>query len=229
MTLKRSFQLALLSFALVLPSGITTAQLAPPQLSRRTEPASPLVVPMGAIIPLEIKNTINSRTAFVGEVVYCESIFPVTQDDRMLIPAHSFVKGTVTQVIRPGKIKGKAQLGLRFDSLTLPDGTTRSIKARVFSIAGSRLDDTKGGVEPTEQSTGENLAAGGAKDAIIDATGLGGASPLSAASQGMEGLVLMLVTRGKTIILRPGTTMEISLTSPIDFSRHPSEQTTKSK
>jgi len=175
-------------------------------------------VPIGTIIPLEIKNTINSRTAYVGEAVYCETIYPVTEGDRIVIPAHSYVKGTVTDVVRPGHVKGKAQLSLRFESITLPDGMTRSVQAKVFSLAGGRLSDSKAQEESAEPPDGESLAASGAGDAVIDASGLGGPSPLSVGAEGVGGLVLMLVSRGKTIILRPGTSLEIQLTAPLALS-----------
>lgn len=190
------------------PSGATRALSSSP---------AGVVVPAGALIPLELKNTINSRTAYVGEFVYCESVYPVTDDDRMCIPAHSYVRGALTEVVRPGRLVGKAQISIRFDSITLPDGTTRPLRAQVFSIAGCRIRNAKRGEEFAEEPQGENTAAGAATDAVIDATGLGGASPLSAASEGVGGFVLMLVTRGKTIILRPGTTLEIQLTAPLEL------------
>jgi len=220
MTVPSRLALGIVAIA-ILPIDLPgRAAQAPPHLVRRTPVAAPApVVPAGAIIPLEIKNTINSKTAYEGETVYCESIYPVTDGDRLVVPAHSFVKGSVTQIVRPGRIKGKAQLALRFESLTLPDGTTRPVNATVYSIAGTRLAESKVGEESTEPASGENAVAGGAEDAVIDATGLGGVSPLTAASQGVGGVMLMLVTRGKTIILRPGTTLEIQLTAPLNFAQ----------
>jgi hypothetical protein len=212
-------QVAALGFLLLAGIRAEAAQDNPSRASRASNSdLARLVVPAGAIVPLELNNTINSRTAYIGEIVYCESIYPVTDGDRMCIPAHSYVRGTLTEVVRPGRLKGKAQLSLRFDSLTLPDGTTRPIQAKVFSIAGSRISESKTGEESAEKPEGEDVATGGATDAVIDASGLGSASPLAAASQGVGGLVLMLVTRGKTIILRPGTTLEIQLTAPLELS-----------
>ncbi len=204
---------------------IATAFASPQNTTHKTEAPKPhaaaLVVPEGAIIPLELKNTIHSHTAYIGESVYCESIFPVTADDRILIPAHSFVLGTVTDVVQPGRVKGKAQISLLFDTITLPDGTTRPIKATVYSIAGTRLGTSKAGEESAQQPEGADLARSGAGDAVIDASGLGGSSPVSALSQGVGGLVVMLVTRGKDILLRPGTTLEIQLTEPLSFAPLP--------
>lgn len=177
-------------------------------------------VPGKTLIPLELENLINSKTAYAGEAIYCRTIYPVAVNDRILIPADSYVKGEVTDVLRPGRLKGKAQLSLRFDSITLPSGLTRPLKARVFSIAGARLDESKSGEarsdeENTDQQNAQEMAVSNAKDAVVDASGLGGGSALNAASQGMGGLILMLATRGKSIIMRPGTNLEIQLTQPL--------------
>jgi hypothetical protein len=183
------------------------------------------IINSGAIIPLRINNTVNSHTAYVGEAIYAETIFPVTENDRMLIPAHSFVRGSVTDVVQPGHLVGKAQLGLRFDSLTLPDGVTRPIKCIVYSIAGARLVRAK---SEEEGETGGKVTARTAPSAeeagsVIDAGGLGGVSALSAASAGVGGLVLMLVSHNKEILLQPGTTLEIQLIAPLNLAAKPPE------
>ncbi len=180
------------------------------------------LVPAGTIIPLELKNTVNSRTTYEGQAIYCETIFPIVAGGRLLIPAGSYIRGEVTSVARPGKLTGKAQLGLRFQSIILAGGLTRSLAATLSSIGGARLEDAKKEKEAEEagDKAGQNLATQGAGDAVVDASGLGGGNPLMAASEGVGGLIVMLATRGKTIILRPGTTLEITLTAPLDLARN---------
>lgn len=181
-----------------------------------------VVVPENTIIPLELKNTITSKTAYAGENVYCETIFPVAKDDHMLIPAHSYVQGHVTEVDQPGHIIGKAQLSIRMDTIILPDGRTRPIKCSVYSLAGARLgmaneagkgDDKNGDVGNTQA-----FEAPPSDESIIDASGLAGAMSLSTVSEGVGGLVLLLVSHDKRILLRPGTTLEIRLTAPLNFA-----------
>ena len=101
------------------------------------EESSKVVVPAETTIPLELRNTINSRTAYVGQAVYCETIYPITVGNRIVIPVGSYVKGRVTEVSRPGRVKGKAQLGIRFDSITLSNGTTRPLRATLSSYGGT--------------------------------------------------------------------------------------------
>lgn len=193
----------------------------PPQAKPASAAASALVVPTGTIIPLELKSTVNSRTAYDGEAVYCVTIFPIAIADRMLIPAGSYVQGEVTQVTKPGRVIGKAQLGLRFEEVVLPTGVTRSLSASLSSIGGARLEDAKSDKEGGDEAGDKagNMAAQGAGDAVVDASGLGGGNPLMAASEGVGGLIVMLATRGKTIVLRPGTTMEITLREPLDLGK----------
>ena len=62
-------------------------------------------------IPMILNNTINTRSAYVGEAIYCESIYPITVGNHIIIPKGSSIRGTVTEVIRPGRVKGRAQLG----------------------------------------------------------------------------------------------------------------------
>lgn len=221
--MSRTGGLILLTFFLAVPilrAGPSSAKTER-KTSRLPSAHSKLIVPQGTLIPLRINNTINSRTAYSGEAVYGETTFPVTLGDRMLVPAHSYVKGFVTGVVQPGRLMGRAQLSLRFVSLTLPDGMTRPIRCIVYSLAGERLKTAKDG----DQSAGRVQAntAPSAEDtsSVIDSSGLGGVSALSAASAGVGGLVLLLTSHSKSILLRPGTTLEIQLTKPLDLAGPP--------
>ncbi len=186
---------------------------------RSNQKSSGEQAPTGTIVPLVLKNLISSKTAYLGEAIYCETIYPVVVNDKILIPAGSYVRGEVTAVEHPGKIKGKASLNIRFMELTLPSGHTLPLSATVYSIAGARLQESKAEAKSdavsADQAPGTDLAVGGAQDAVIDASGLGSGSAITAASQGVGGLIVMLATRGKTIIMKPGTNFELRLTQPL--------------
>jgi hypothetical protein len=189
-------------------------------------PESSEVVPAGATIPLELKNTVNSRTAYVEQRIYAETIFPVVVNERVMIPVHSYVRGEITEVIRPGRVAGKAQLGLRCNEIVLPDGTTRHMSARVTELAGSRIEQATGtdaaGDEGDSVSQDDSALVDASKlnqqSVIVDAGGVLDPS-LTGAAEGVGGLVMTLATRGRTIILRPGTTFELQLTQPLDLGR----------
>src|SRR4051812_23311373 len=91
------------------------------------------VVP-GTKIPLSLINTVSTKHSAQGDRVYLETAFPVLADGRIVIPVGSYVAGTVTQIKKPGRMKGRGELSVRFDSLTLPNGVPRDFRARLGGV-----------------------------------------------------------------------------------------------
>jgi hypothetical protein len=107
-------------------------------------------VELGIKIPLSLMNTVSSKQAAEGDRVYLETMYPVLVNGRIVVPPGSYVSGTVTRVNRPGRVRGKGELYLRFDSMTLPNGVTRDFTARVGGMeAGNsnQLDRKEGNIK----------------------------------------------------------------------------------
>lgn len=221
--------LLVLTALLFLPGGARgedQEEAAPPPATQEKPATDEIVVPARTLIPLALKNTINSRTAFVGQAVYCETIYPITVGNRIVIPVGSYVKGSVTQVKRPGRVKGRAEMGLRFESLTLPNGTTRWLRATLSSYAGNadhgfRRDEGRVEGEATKSEDAETIARRGTHGAIIGAVAGRSAkgAGIGAAAGGVGGLIQVLATRGKDIVLMPGTNLELELSVPLTFEK----------
>jgi len=188
------------------------------------------VVSADTTIPLILENTINTRSAYVGQAIYCESVFPITVGNHIVIPKGSSIRGTVTQVVRPGRVKGRAQLGLRFDELILPNGTTRHLRATLsgFGTEGNdKFKPTEGKVEggggkgkdagtvarTTIPGAEIGTIVGAAKGAPLEGLGIGSAAGAA------TGLVWILASRGKELVLPHGTSLELQLTQPVTFDR----------
>jgi len=92
-------------------AGLLSAQEAAPQPSDFT-------VQTGTKVPLSLINSISTKHSAEGDRVYLETVFPVLVNGRIVVPVGSYVAGTVTKVKRPGRVRGKAELFIRFDSLT---------------------------------------------------------------------------------------------------------------
>src|SRR3954451_16375196 len=99
------------------------------------------VVDTGTRIPLSLINSITTKHAAEGDRIYLETVFPILVDSKIVIPPGSYVAGTVTQVKRPGRLKGRGEIYLRFDSLTLPNGVTRDLRARVGQLHGRATEE----------------------------------------------------------------------------------------
>src|SRR4029079_10982183 len=89
------------------------------------------LIEAGTKVPLALINSVSTKHSAEGDRVYLETVFPIVTNGRIVIPPGSYVAGTVTEVKRPGRVKGRGELFLRFDSLTLPNGITRDFRARI--------------------------------------------------------------------------------------------------
>src|SRR5437588_1671379 len=103
--------------------------------------AGEYVVDSGTKVPLALINSISTKHSAEGDRVYLETVFPIMSNGRIVIPPGSYVAGTVTEVKRPGRVKGRGELFLRFDSLTLPNGVTRDFRARIGTMDGRASED----------------------------------------------------------------------------------------
>ena len=187
------------------------------------------VVQSGTRVPLSMINSISTKNAAEGDRVYLETVFPILADGRIVIPPGSYVAGTVTSVKRPGRVKGRGEIFVRFDSLTLPNGVTRDFRARIGSLDGRaseeldreegkiRSDGNKGG---DARTVGEAAAVGASAGTIGGAVGGNTAmgAGIGAAAGATAGLVGVLLTRGPEAVLARGTTLEMVLDRNLTFS-----------
>src|SRR5687767_1497877 len=132
-------------------------------------------VTSGTRVPLSLINSVSTKHAAEGDRVYLETVFPILVDGRIVIPPGSYVAGTVTQVKRPGRVKGRGELYVRFDSLTLPNGVTRDFRARVGGLDGrasEELDKEEGKIKSEGNKAGDaqrvgEVAAAGASIGVL--------------------------------------------------------------
>src|SRR5262249_49102092 len=88
----------------------------------------------GTKVPLSLLNSVSTKHSAEGDRIYLETLFPILVNGRIVIPPGSYVAGTVTSVKRPGRLKGRGEIYVRFDSLTLPNGVTRDFRARMSAM-----------------------------------------------------------------------------------------------
>src|SRR5258708_15144753 len=187
-----------------LVTGVQTCAL---PISLCAQDAKVFQVEPGTHIPLSLINSVSTKNSAPGDRVYLETVFPILVDGKIVIPPGSYVAGTITEVQRPGKVKGRGEFHLRFDSLTLPNGTTRDFRARVSGLDGRASEelDRKEGTIRSEgnkagdaRTVGETTAAGASVGALAGslsgATGMG--AGIGAAAGAAAGLMGVLLTRG---------------------------------
>jgi type IV secretion system protein VirB10 len=206
---------------------------------QETSPAGSYTVDAGTRILLNMINSVSTKTAAVGDRIYLETAFPVLSNGKVVIPQGSWVQGTVTQVKRPGRIKGRGELYVRFDSLTLPNGVTRDFRGRIGAMDGRSTEDVdreegkikaqgnkKGDATTIAQTAGAGAGVGTIAGAATGHYGMG--AGIGGAAGAAAGLVGVLLSRGPDATLTQGTTMEMVLDrtlsfqdSEVDFSHAP--------
>src|SRR5580765_6273388 len=75
------------------------------------------VIPAGTILRVRLDNGVGSDLSRVEDTVRGHLASPIVIDGRRIVPADSIVTGSVTQAARSGKVKGRARLGMRFQTL----------------------------------------------------------------------------------------------------------------
>jgi type IV secretion system protein VirB10 len=192
-------------------------------------PDQPYVVAGGTTVPLSLINTISTKHSAVGDRVYLETAFPVVVNGKIVIPVGSYVAGTVSGVKRPGRIKGRGELFVRFDSLTLPNGVTREFRARVNGADGHsdrELERTEGKVVSEGNMGGdartvaETASAGASVGSVAGAAAghVGMGLGVGAAAGAAAGLIGVLATRGPDAVLPRGSTVDMVLDRPLAFT-----------
>src|SRR3954453_14597837 len=116
------------------------------------------LIEAGTKVPLSLINSVSTKHSAEGDRVYLETVFPIMSNGRIVIPPGSYVAGTVTQLKRPGRVKGRGELFVRFDSLTLPNGVTRDFRARIGAMDGRASEDfdrTEGKIKSEGNKSGD--------------------------------------------------------------------------
>jgi hypothetical protein len=191
------------------PPPVPPAQKAEPVPSGKR-----ISVPAGTRLAVILENGISTRSARAGDSLYFHTAFPVTQNNRVVIPVGSYIRGSLLESKRPGRIKGKGEFRLRLESLIFPNGYTVDLLAapRSADTGGRETTDSEGKVtgpggkgrdagtvaETTVTGAGIGAIAGGGKGAGIGA-GIGG----------LAGLAAVLLTRGPEAQLPRGSTLDI--------------------
>ncbi len=179
----------------------------------------PLVVPAGTAIPIALTSRVSSKNAKDGDGVYGKTVFPITVDNKIVVPEGSHVRGKIVEVKRPGRVKGKAELTLSFQTLVLPSGITIPIYTSLRGAGGAGTRKGENSVEGDSSKTddagtiGKTAAEGGLIGVIA---GRGKGAVVGGAGGAAVGTAAVLLTRGKDLVLEPGTTIEIVLDRPIE-------------
>jgi len=210
--------------------GQTIAPAPAPTASADSANASAqLVIPSGTKVPITLKQTISTKTTHEGDPVYAETSFPIVGNNRVLIPAGTYVQGRISHSQRAGRVKGRAEVLMHFTTLIYPSGYTVLLPGALENAPGANKATVKGdeGTVRGDSQTGEKIgtaASTAGTGAIVGGLSHGGKGALIGAGVGgAVGTAIALLTRGNDVQLDAGSSIEMVIQRdvPLDASRVP--------
>jgi hypothetical protein len=166
-----------------------------------------VTIPAGTILTVALDDRVGSATSRIDEPVHAHLTRPVTVEGAAVVPEGSNVTGEVIEAVRSAKVKGRARLAVRFDTLRLPDdGETYAMRtsAIVREARGTKKKDAlKIGVPAAAGALLGGIFGGGKGVALGSAIGAGG------------GAAYVMTHRGPEVALNRGAVVSIRLLDPI--------------
>jgi type IV secretion system protein VirB10 len=190
-----------------------------------------VVIPAGSKVPLTLAQAISTKNAREGDAVYAQTAFPFVLNDRVLIPAGTYIQGKIMHTEHAGRSKKRAEILIHFTSMIYPSGYTVMLPGSIENTPGADnkgVKDSEGTIQQ-DKDTGkrvEDAAKGAAVGGTVGSIGGVAAGGLNGARYGglagiAGGVAWALLKHGPELKLDVGTSieMEIQRNVTVDASR----------
>jgi hypothetical protein len=196
--------------AILVPHAVT-------QTAGRVDAAAPaarvvrqLTIPAGTVLRLRVNRGFGSDISRIGDPVPATLARSVVIGGQTVLPAGSSASGYVSEATRPGKVKGRGRVAVRFTRITpTSHASTYNMQTRSW-VAVAPATKKKDAL-----TIGIPAAGGAVVGALLD--GKKGAG-IGAAVGGGAGTAAVLTTRGKDVQVGRGAVLSVRLTSPLPIN-----------
>jgi len=166
-----------------------------------------VTIPAGTALQVMLDTTVGSDISRPEQPVRAHLARTLTIGGAPILDTGTVVSGVVTDATRSARVKGRAHVAVRFDTLVPKGGSDR------YTIESAAIGRSAPGTKKRDAlEIGVPAAAGGI---IGGLTGGGKGAAIGAAVGGGAGTAVVLSTRGKEIHLLRGALVELRLTSPV--------------
>jgi hypothetical protein len=164
-----------------------------------------ITIPAGTTLRLDLKSAVASDTSKVEDTVRAALRAPIVVDGQTILATGTELVGTVTDVARSGRVKGRARVSYRFSSLR-HDAERYDIQTATIAHEA----------QATKKEDAKKIAIGAGAGAAIGAIfGGGSGAAKGAAIGGGAGTGAVLATRGEEVRRGPGADVTTRLTAPL--------------
>jgi hypothetical protein len=181
-------------------------------------------VAAGEVIRVRMEQTLNSKTAKVGDTFTTKTIDPVYSDTGVIvIPQGSTVTGRVDRAQAAAKGGKPGEMDVTFVEVKLPNGTRKLISGTLTDL------DTKKGKSDSEGTVaGDKMGhrkviftgAGGVGGAVLGgAIGGGKGAIIGGIAGAVGGFITQSQTKGENVEVKPGTEFGVYLNKAISLPK----------
>lgn len=184
-----------------------------PREANRPTSNAPVYVQNGTELRIRLSSPISTKTGRVGDTFRAIVIWPSTYES-------ATVEGHIATLNKSGRVSGKTEVALAFDTLTLPDGRQTRIDAdlvKVYESENVKKVDEEGRIETGSRTRDSEVrgGVGAAAGAIIGGIiGGGKGAVIGLLLGGAAGVGSVYVEGNKDLILDQGTEMVIRTAGP---------------
>jgi hypothetical protein len=166
-----------------------------------------VTIPAGTSLPLVLDTGVGSDISRVEQAVHAHLARSIVVRGETVLAQGSAVSGVVTDARRSGKVKGRAHVSVRFDTVT-PRGVDERYRIRTTAVGRT--------APATKKKDALEIGAPAAGGAIIGAI-VGGkkGAAIGTAAGGGAGTAVVLSTRGKEVRMAKGTVLTVRLSEPL--------------
>ena len=183
-----------------------------------------LTVPAETEVKVQLLSGIHTQINHVNDPVIAEVLKPVFVQGKIALPPGSLLDGHITMIRNAGHMHRSAELGMRFDRITLPDGQEKPVAAVLAALEHPEmLDihlDQEGHLTSNRTMSWKTLVGG------FTAVGTYGALKIAAVGSAGASLVLpiggaalisyeALWRRGREVNMPPDTQCRLRLNYPL--------------
>ena len=207
----RPIRLVLAGLAML--AGVTSAvigvsaEAAAPRSKGERHAVREVTLPPGTVLRVRVNRGFGSDISSVEDPVHGTLVQPVLVGGTEALPPGSAVSGYVSSAVRPGRVKGRGRVSVRFTELRSGDaGETYAIRTRPWLAVAPA----------TKKKDALTIGAPAAGGAIVGGI-LGGkkGAGIGALAGGGGGTAVVLATRGKDVRVGPGATLAVRLSAPL--------------
>ncbi len=211
------------------PTALTVRATADPGGRPSQRAITVVTVPADTEAAIEMLSGLHSRVSHVDDPIEARLTRPVYVDGQLALPFGTLLQGHVARVQPARRMRHGAEMTLRFDAISLPDGQSAPISAIISSTKGSGLKDIRvdeeGNLKGSRGFSFKHMMGGVAgvasfttiRAAVAGAATIAYSLPASgAAFVGYE----LVAPRGNEVHVPPETQFRIRLNNPVTVQVH---------